>query len=259
MKQAVILAAGQGRRLTDATDGVPKCLVEVGGKTLIERQLDVLQAVGIERACAVVGYRGDDVRCIVGDRCHVITNDRYAETNSLYSLWLARQWVTGPFVLMNCDVLAHRDVYHRVLAVDGSALAYDGTSGHDEEHMKVYVHKHRVCAVDKQLDAPRVSGENVGVLQFDELGAATLFDEADRLVRAGADHEWAPKAVDAAIGRIEVRAVDVADLPWTEIDFPDDLSSARGHVWPLIELGRWVADGLGIGPGIGPGSAREAM
>ncbi len=123
MKQAVILAAGRGMRLNGASNGTPKCLIEVGGRTLIERQLDALDEVGIERACVVVGYKGDDVRAAVGRRCDIITNDRYTKTNSLYSLWLTRDWVEGAFVLLNCDVLAHPDIYHRVLAVNPHAVA----------------------------------------------------------------------------------------------------------------------------------------
>ena len=244
MKQAVILAAGRGMRLNGACNGTPKCLIEVGGRTLIERQLDALSEVGIERACVVVGYKGDDVRAAVGHRCHVINNDRYMETNSLYSLWLARKWVEGSFVLLNCDVLAHPDVYHRVLAVNGSALAYDSSSGGEPEHMKVQIENRLVRAMSKQLPPERVSGENVGILQFDREGAAAVLAEANVLVQGDADAEWAPTAVASAAEKTQIRAVDIADLPWTEIDFPDDLSGARGRVWPLIELGRWVADAV---------------
>ena len=91
MSQAVILAAGRGTRLTAATGGGPKCLALVGGKPLIEHQLEILDDLGVERVCTVVGHRADDVRGWLADRCDFIVNEKYAETNSLYSLWLARE------------------------------------------------------------------------------------------------------------------------------------------------------------------------
>lgn len=242
MKQAVILAAGSGRRLNGSSGCKPKCLLEVGGITLIEHQIRTLEVAGIDHICAVVGFRAEDVRAIVGDRCEIIVNDRYAETNSLHSLWTAREWVTGPFCLMNSDVLAHPDVYHRVLAVDGSALAYDSSSGQEDEHMKVCLDGQHVCALSKTLSPELVHGENVGILQFDAQGARHVFAAADRIIGEGDLKAWAPAAVHHAAQAIPIRAVDVADLPWTEIDFPEDLSCARHRVWPLIEVGRWVAD-----------------
>ncbi len=240
MKQAVILAAGQGSRLTHASNGVPKCLVKVGGTPLIEHQLGILEEVGIERVCVVVGHDARTVRSAASSRCEFIVNHQYASTNSLYSLWLAREWVSGPFVLMNCDVLAHPDIYHRVMAVNGSALAYDSASGKEDEHMKVCIKGGLVRSLGKQLPREMVDGENVGVLQFDEAAARLLFIEAREIIDSGTTADWAPAAVDRLAKRIPIRGVDVTDLPWTEIDFPDDLHSAEHSIWPLIETGRWV-------------------
>ena len=99
MKEALILAAGRGLRLNGSSNGDPKCLLEVGGRPLIQHQIAVLRALGVERICIVVGYCADRVRAVVGDSCSYVLNSRFADTNSLYSLWLARDRVTGPFRL----------------------------------------------------------------------------------------------------------------------------------------------------------------
>ncbi len=243
MKEAVILAAGRGRRLERVSNGRPKCLVQVGGVTLIERQLTILRSVGIKRITVVVGHRADEVRTTVGDRAAFIENARYAETNSLYSLWLARGRVRGPFMLMNADVLAHPDIYHRVLAHAGCALAYDSESGDDDEHMKVSVDREGcITEMSKALPDERTEGENVGVLQFDADGARLLFDAAETLIQAGDVNAWAPQAVSRLSAVRPIRAVDIAGLPWTEIDFPEDLQAADRHVSPVIERGRWTID-----------------
>jgi choline kinase len=263
MKQAVILAAGVGSRLASASDGGPKCLVPVGERPLIEHQLDVLHGAGVTSVCVVVGHRQGDIRSRVNHGCQFIENHRFAETNSLYSLWQVRDWIRGSFVLLNCDVLAHPDIYHRVMAVNGTALAYDSASGDEAEHMKVQVKDGHVTAMSKTLEPERTHGENVGILQFDASAVEPLFDEIERLVSQGGDGHWAPAAVAQLAQRLAVRAVDIADLPWTEIDFPEDLKTAERDVWPLIRAGRRVlptvngnGDGTPNGNGNGDGKSR---
>jgi choline kinase len=247
MKQAVILAAGQGRRLNGSAEGHPKCLLRVGELTLIERQIAIMHAAGVNRIAVVIGHEADAVRSTVGHQCDFIANDRYAETNSLFSLWQCRHWVTGPFVLMNCDVLAHPDIYHRVMATNGSALAFDSTSGSDDEEMKVALRDGLVRGLSKTMSSEQVCGENVGILQFDAEGAERLFHEADRLVEDGRINDWAPAAVSRLAGRHSIRAVDIAGLPWTEIDFPEDLACADRDVLPCIDRGEWTAPSNGDG------------
>ena len=86
MKQAVILAAGSGRRIRRVLPGIPKCLADVGGASLIERHLDLLEEVDITRVCVLVGYEHDKIRSALGERCQYILNERYDSTNSLFSL-----------------------------------------------------------------------------------------------------------------------------------------------------------------------------
>ena len=231
-----MLAAGAGLRLGASADGHPKCLQRVGDRTILEIQLDILAAVGLSEVCVVAGYESDQVRAAVGRRpgCSVIENARYAETNSLYSLWLARTRIQGPCVCLNGDVIAHPDVFHRVLAVEGCALAYDSRSGQDEEHMKVSVDGPFLRAMSKQLGAEDTHGENVGLLQFDADGAARLIRVLDRMVAEGGHNCWAPAAFAEVGATHPIRCVDIAGLPWIEIDYPEDLAAARSSVWPAI-------------------------
>ena len=235
MREAVILAAGRGSRLNGAAAGVPKCLLTVGDRPLIEHNVRAMQAVGIERIHVVVGYGAEQVMQALNGVCEYVINDKYESTNSLHSLWLARNAVQGSFLLMNGDVLAHPDIFRRLASEPHSALAYDSGSGFDDEHMKVSVHNGYLTAIDKQIPTKDSCGENVGVLRFTSGAGEALFDEADRLVRAGHRTTWAPRAVGAIADRVAIRCVDVSDLPWIEIDYCEDLEKARSHVWPSIQ------------------------
>ena len=93
--RAVILAAGRGGRLRGAAGDRPKCLAGIGSRLLLERQIETLRACGIDHIAVVAGYRAADVRRVCGASVDIVHNARYATTNSLYSLWLARDLIAG--------------------------------------------------------------------------------------------------------------------------------------------------------------------
>jgi choline kinase len=232
--QAIILAAGCGSRLAPALHGQPKCLVQLDDVYLIEHQLAVLRDFGITDVCVVLGHCADEVRRLVGASCHCIVNDRYAETNSLYSLSLTRSWVRDAFLLLNCDVLAHPHVYQRLLATPGNALAYDSLSGTEEEHMKVVFMQGKLQRIGKALPAEASQGENVGVLKFESWSIEPFFREVQAALALEGEHQWAPAAVQRFARHWPMGGVDIAGLPWIEIDFPEDLHAACMQVWPMI-------------------------
>jgi choline kinase len=237
--QAVILAGGEGSRLKDVSDGRPKCLLEVGGRSLIEHQIAALTDNGIHSILVVTGYKAEMVRAVVNSKAEYVENTRYRETNSLYSLWLARAWVKGPFVLMNCDLLFHPDILNRLLRGHGNILTYDSTSTRGLEQTKVAVAGGRVIDLGKDLPAEAARGESLGLLRFDEEGARALFKRAAYLVEHGEEKSWVIEGVRSACSEIAIRALNIAGRPWAEIDFPGDLERARKEVWPAIQHEYW--------------------
>jgi choline kinase len=229
--EALILAAGAGSRL--GVD-VPKCLVEVGGRPLLSHQLDTLEAVGAETVTIVVGYQRDRVADVAGDRARLVVNDAYDTTNSLYSFWLARHAVADDLLLLNSDVLFPTELVRRLLRVRGSALAYDSSSGDEAEHMKVRLRWGRLQRMSKELEPVETAGENVGVIRLAPADAEAAFAAASWLIEEGCRTEWVGAAISDAARECSISCLDVADLPWVEIDFPDDLSSARDEIWPAI-------------------------
>ena len=113
--RAVILAAGRGGRLRDVTGTAPKCLARIGAATLIERQIEALRRAGVNDITVVAGHRLDQVRRVCGAGVHIVHNARFAATNSLYSLWLARDLLGDGFIVLNCDVLFHQQLLDDLL------------------------------------------------------------------------------------------------------------------------------------------------
>lgn len=236
---AVILAAGRGSRLQGVTGTLPKCLAEVGDDTLIERQIRTLVSCGVLDIVVVTGHRAADVRRACGPRVSFVHNDRFATTNSLYSLWLARHTLAHGFVVLNCDVL-----FHRQLLVDLLTCRYDDAlvvccrppaGGYSSEEMKVRVRSGCVIEISKTIRAEDADGENVGIARFSARGAALLVEEMTRFVTKGLTRDWLPAAFDRYCRRRPLHVVDNRGFPWIEIDCPEDYRRACIEILPGVD------------------------
>lgn len=233
--EAVILAAGQGARL-GRVPGLPKCLQSVGGRPLLEHQIRTLQHFGVSRILVVVG---SEAICVQGwlsafAGVEYVTNEQFASTNSLFSLSLAKHWVSSDFLLLNCDVLAHPSIYREILAADGALLTYDSSSTLADEEMKVQVRDGRLKAISKEISPSEADGENLGIIRFSQEMIAPLFKAIDEIIAAGNHRAWAPMALNQLVSTHELPCFDVAGWPWIEIDFIGDLYRACDDVWPQI-------------------------
>src|SRR5919199_6341412 len=235
--RGVILAAGKGSRLNGTIGDKPKCLLRVGDKTLVERQIVALRNVGIDDIVVVVGCQAESVRRTCGHRITYVENTRFAQTNSLYSLWLARPLLLDGFVVMNCDVLFHPQLLEDLVTAhheDALLLSYaDAPLG--EEEMKVKVRRGLVADISKTMAPEDADGENVGVVKFGAKGARLLAGFLDDRVAAGGLRDWAPRAFGDFARVRPLHVIGTRGYPWTEIDFPEDYERAVREILPAIE------------------------
>jgi choline kinase len=236
--RGIILAAGRGSRLNGGTGNMPKCLVTVGGETLLSRNARILRAAGVDDLTIVVGCAADTVRRSQPDATFV-ENPIFAETNSLYSLWLSREHLTDGFIVMNCDVLLHPQLVVDLLTAkheEALLVAYrDEDTEYGDEEMKVQVRCGRVADISKTMRPGDADGENLGVARFGRTGARLLMDLAGGLIAAGDVKAWVPRAFKEFAEQRPLHAIGTRGLPWTEIDFPEDYRRAVDMVLPAIE------------------------
>ncbi len=238
--RGVILAAGKGSRLNGTAGNAPKCLVRVGTHSLIERQIETLRGAGIDDIVVVAGCQQLRVRRTCGKGVSYIENTRYAETNSLYSLWMARPLLYEGFVVLNCDVLFHPALLEDLLTSrheNALLLGYREANQplFGDEEMKVKVRHGRVVEMSKDMDPTEADGENLGIVKFDARGAAALVDIMDGIVEDGRLREWAPRAFSQFAQQHSLHAIGTRGLPWIEIDFPEDYERAVAEILPMIE------------------------
>jgi L-glutamine-phosphate cytidylyltransferase len=242
--RGVILAAGRGARLNGGRGDMPKCLVTLGGETMLSRNVRLLRAAGLDEVVVVVGCAADTVRRTIRDVTFV-ENREFAQTNSLYSLWLARDLLTDGFVVMNCDVLVHPQLVADLVTAplaDALLLAYcdEGTAYGDEE-MKVRVRRGRVVDISKTMPPDEADGENLGVVKFGPAGARLLIEKMRAIVGAGELKAWVPRAFKAFAEERPLHVIGTRGYPWIEIDFPEDYRRAVEVVLPQIETPHAVA------------------
>ena len=237
--QAVILAAGMGSRLNTMTGGGSKALVEIGGRPLILHTLEALADHGVGPVLVIIGHEAEKVQEVIGERAEVLRNERFAETNSLYSLWLARDWIKGPFLLLNCDLFFDPDILDELLDEPSNVLAFDSTSSRGREQTKVALRQRRVVDIGKDVPVTSARGESLGLLKFDTEGARVMLATTEQLIADGQENAWVIEATRIACRQVSIFGLNVAGHAWAEIDFPYDLDVARREVWPAIYKGRW--------------------
>jgi L-glutamine-phosphate cytidylyltransferase len=228
-KKAVIVAAGMGRRLGATAGERPKALLEVGGATLIERSIHSLREAGVADITVVTGFGKEQIENCLGASVEYRENPFFAMTNNMASLWLAQSAVVHePFVYLHADIIYDAEILARCLATPASGMAVDCHPCADEE-MKVSVAAGMVERSDKGIPAEKAHGEWVGIACFDGPTGDALFAEIERQLAANRAYD----AYDTAAFNQLVREghrlsmVDCTGLPWTEIDFPEDLARAQ--------------------------------
>jgi L-glutamine-phosphate cytidylyltransferase len=128
VRTALLLAAGMGNRLAPLTDARPKCLVSVGGLPILERLARALDSHRVDRLVIVAGYKAEMIREYLGERfrgiaVEYIVSPLFATTNTLYSLWLARDAIDEPLLLVESDVLFDKPLLAPLLRPDRIAVS----------------------------------------------------------------------------------------------------------------------------------------
>jgi len=238
--KAVILAAGVGKRLWQITQHRPKCLIEIGGRSLIHRYLEALAGLGIRRADIVVGYKQEMIREAVGlDACGVkvdfLVNEEF-HRGSISSLWIARRALDDDAVVMDADVLFHRDILKRLVeSPHENALLMDETVTQTGEECMVVVAGGRVIALSKKMpDRYDYAGEGVGFLRVRHADVPHLVASLKSHIDQGSWNMEYEDALWQFFQTVKVGHEKIGGLPWTEIDFVEDVKKAELDVLPKL-------------------------
>ncbi len=232
--KAIILSAGQGRRLLPLTERIPKCLLTVQGQSLIRWQIDALTRCGIEDIVVVVGFGADQLESRLAEfagsqRIRTLYNPFYASTDNLVSCWVARAEMQEEFLLLNGDTLFEMPVLERLLAapLHPVTLAIDCKDRYDDDDMKVIRDGGRLVHVGKKLPLDRVDAESIGMMTFRGNGPRLFRESLERALRnPQALKQWYLSLIDDLANSGVVWTQSIEGLGWAEVDCPADLERA---------------------------------
>jgi choline kinase len=238
--KAIILAAGVGKRLWEVTQHRPKCLIEIGGRSLLHRYLQSLASVGIRRVDIVVGYKQEMIRAAVEqDSCGLnvkfVVNEEF-HRGSISSLWIARDVFDDDTIVMDADVLFHREILRRLVSSPyENALLMDESVKQTGEECMVVVSGDRVIALTKKVpERYDYAGEGVGFLRVRHADTPRVISSLrDYIDKGSLDMEY-EDALPAYFRDVRVGHERIGGLPWTEIDFIDDVKKAELEVLPRL-------------------------
>jgi choline kinase len=234
--KAIILAAGRGSRMKDLTKERPKCLVELRGKTLLDWQLEALCAADITEIAIVTGYK----RELLTNRGLVeFHNNRWAETNMVSSLELAKEWLqTDPCIVSYSDIFYSHTVIKSLMTCNASlAVAYDpnwlklwtqrfGDPLLDAETFQLTSENILTEIGNKPKCVEEVQGQYMGLLKFTQEGWEEVVRIRSGLTSVQSDKMHMTGTLQMVInaGRVSISAV-AYEGEWGEVDSIEDLKS----------------------------------
>ncbi len=232
--KAIILCAGQGRRLLPHTESTPKCLLTIADKHFIEWQIDALSEIGINHIVAVVGYAAQRIESILKNKYQnkisFIYNPFYEIADNLASCWMAKEHFYDDFLILNGDTLFEPSIISTLLTKNDFpiTLATDKKDSYDDDDMKVITQGTQLISVGKKLPLDKVNGESIGVMHFNPRGAELFRQTVETLMyQPESLQKWYLSIIDELAANNHVGTCSVHGLDWTEVDFVQDLERAR--------------------------------
>jgi choline kinase len=228
--RAILLAAGRGRRLGQ---DLPKCLVSIEGRSLLERHIEILATVGISALTIVVGYRKEAIQDHVASLkttlpIDFVENPRFLH-GSIVSLQVAADHLVDGGIWMDADVLYPAGLMR--LLVDSkheNCVLADGRSEETGEEMMLGTRGGRVHKIARRVGKEwDFAGESVGFARVGRDGAKVMKRLLEEEVEAGRLDQEYEAAMDRAFGEIPFGYERVDAFAWTEIDFEEDVIKAR--------------------------------
>ncbi|MBC8489391.1 MAG: phosphocholine cytidylyltransferase family protein [Bacteroidetes bacterium] len=225
--KAIILAAGRSSRLYPITLEKPKCLLEVGGRRIIDRQIAAIREIGIKDILIVVGYKGDVIKDDLGNSVRYREYHDYNKTNNLHTLWSVKDELQSDFLCFFSDVLFDSELIKKAKdSIQDFCMIID-TSRVLEGTMRVTIKDGKLTAIGSQVSISNASGNFIGIAKFTKAGANKLVKQMEKMI-SGYHDDYYTMAIDILAKKgTEIGYVDVGNGNWIEVDTKEDFERAN--------------------------------
>ena len=238
VKTAVIMAAGLGTRFGKMTETVPKGFIECGGISMVERSIQTLIACGIERIIIGTGYLKEKYEALkeVYPQIECVFSPRYAETNSMYTLWNCREVIgDDDFLLLESDLVFEKKAIMSLLECpEPDIMLITPVTKFQDQYYVEYDEGHRLTRCSTMETELDVKGELVGIHKLSNKFYRTMCEDYAKKVeeKPKLGYEYELLTMSQVIMKVYVLRVE--GLKWYEIDDVDDLTYAEQHILPYL-------------------------
>ncbi len=232
--QAIIMAAGKGSRLGSLTEDLPKSLLKINGKRILDINIAMLHRYGIWDITVVTGFK--DKKMIEATRdipgITLIYNPFYEFTNVIGSYYMGMKQLHDDFIYLHADTICDIHIFEQLLKSDGDIVLPVDTKPCDDEAMKVRLENNRIVEITKNMPVEAVAGEFIGIAKIkknviDDLNASTIGVLRDKLFTSY--FEGALQRV-FDMKKYDVRMIETNGRFWGEVDFLEDYKKAESNI-----------------------------
>jgi len=229
--RAIIMAAGVGSRLLGINGGRPKCLISAGDQTLLGRMIGQLRDRGIRDISVITGYKSALLEETLPPWVDRIHNPFYSVTNSIASLWLAREFLTGDTLLMNADLYFEPEVLDTALAQTHPVAMLSDHRRIETADFRFRTRGECILEASKHISDLETDCEYVGIVRLDWSFIEVFRTRLEEMITRGCFSDWWEAVLYSFLGGdVDIKCADVSGAFWTEVD----------HAVDYARLGDWL-------------------
>ncbi len=239
MHKALILAAGKGVRLLPITTEIPKCLIKIGDKTILEYLLENFSSAGIKEAVIVVGYKKELIINKIGNsfngmKITYCENKNFDKYNVGTSILCAKEHLNGPFIQSHADIIFHSDVLKKVLSSEkeNAIIINSDPSAFVEDGNRVILEDNRVVTINKEAPKEKSEGRAFGLYKFSEKAAKSYLNNLKNIFNE--ENTSFEPALRKTLKEVDFHVIDTKEFPFAEIDDDNDLRDAHEKIKQII-------------------------
>jgi len=233
--KAIILAAGKGTRLHPITESLPKCLIPVDDKVILEHMLERLTKNNIDKIIIVVGFEGDQIKNHFGNSFNnteikYVTNPKYDVYDNIYSLWLAKDYIDDDILIINADNIVNKDILKDIIESEHkNAASVDNKMNNiREDEWIAQVSDDLLKDINKSISSKTAYGYVIGIFKLSKDSANKFFEELENCINNGKTNVFymypLPKLVK---NNFEMHIINTHGLTWHEVDDYNDLAKTK--------------------------------
>ena len=229
--KAIIMAAGVGKRLHALNINKPKCLITVGSTTLIRRSVNLLENKGISDITVVVGYKSDLIHNELNNDVAYFENPDFQTTNSIKSLWYAKDLLEGDVLLLNGDLYYEHGILDYAINQTNPVVMLADSTRIDNADYRFSFSDDQIDQFGKHLTNQETDGEYIGIVRIDQSFIKTFKQALEEMIISGKSNVWWEDVLYSFIEKnIPIHYFDVAGTFWSEVDTLQDYNYLQNWI-----------------------------